>query len=226
MPKEAGSSGLKKTRRRQERDQTQVRKLTRIFQTIHGLIDAEDDKALAIASGADEGEEREAGEDSRGVGVYVDSNELALRERKGDGSAKVEVGEVGGAKKGILRHHRVQANVDGSEGGNVGRGRTGGGETVTSRGAANAPADVVSERARRAGAEESRRSPLFFNHPVIVGGGRSVRVNGSEGTCALHELDEFVIVSVDPLVPKGTSQRRTKCKGLARRVHVEDGGTR
>ena len=226
MTKEAGCGSFDETRRRQERDKTQVRKLARIFQTIHGLIDAEDDMTLAIASGADEGEEREAGEDSRGVRVNVNSNELALRERKGDGSAKVEVGEVGGAKKGILRHHRVQTNIDGSEGGNVGRGRTGGGETVTSRGAATAPADVVSERARRAGAEESRRSPLFFNHPVIVGGGRSARVNGSEGTCALHELDEFVIVSVDPLVPKGTSQRRTKCEGLARRVHVEDGGTR
>jgi hypothetical protein len=226
MAKQTGGGSFHEARLRQERDKTQVRKLARIFQTIHGLIDAEDDIALAIASGADEGEEREAGEDSRGVRVDVNSNELALRERKGDGSAKVEVGEVGGAKKGILRHHRVQANVDGSEGGNVGRGRTGGGETVTSRGAANAPADVVSERARRAGAEESRRSPLFLNHPVVVGGGRSVRVNGSEGTCALHELDEFVIVAVDPLVPKGTSQRRTKCKGLARRVHVEDGGTR
>ncbi len=124
MPKEVGSSGLKKTGRRQERDQTQVRKLTRIFQTIHGLIDAEDDKALAIASGADEGEEREAGEDSRGVRIYVDSNELTLRERKGDGSAKVEVGEVGGAKKGILRHHRCQGNDDGSEGGNVSGERT------------------------------------------------------------------------------------------------------
>jgi hypothetical protein len=182
MPKEAGSSGLKKTRRRQERDQTQVRKLTRIFQTIHGLIDAEDDKALAIASGADEGEEREAGEDSRRVRVYVYSNELALGEREGDGSAKVEVGEVGGSKEGILRHHRIQGNVDGSEGGNVSRGRTGGGETVTSRGAANATAHIVGERARRSGAEESRRSPLLFNDPVIVGGGRGVSVNRSEGT--------------------------------------------
>jgi hypothetical protein len=38
------------TRRRQERDKTKVRKLTRIFQTIHGLIDAEDDEALAVAA--------------------------------------------------------------------------------------------------------------------------------------------------------------------------------
>ena len=125
MAKQTGGGSFHEARRRQERNKTQVRKLARIFQTIHGLIDAEDNIALAIASRADEGEEREAGEDSRGVRVYVNSNELTLRERKGDGSAKVEVGEVGGAKKGILRHHRVQTNIDGSEGGNVGRGRTG-----------------------------------------------------------------------------------------------------
>jgi hypothetical protein len=176
MPKEAGSSGLKKTRRRQERGQTQVRNLTRIFQTIHDLIDAEDDKAIVIASGADE--------DSRGVRIYVYSNELALGERKGDGSAKVEVSEVGGVKEGILRHHRIQGNVDGSERGNVSRGRAGGGETVISRGAANATAHIVGERARRSGAEESKRSPLLFNDPVIVGGGRGVSVNRSEGTCS------------------------------------------
>jgi hypothetical protein len=81
MTKEAGCGGLKKTRRRQERDKTQVRKLTGIFQTIHGLIDAEDDETLAVASGADEGEEREAGKDCRGVRVYIYSDELALGER-------------------------------------------------------------------------------------------------------------------------------------------------
>jgi hypothetical protein len=60
MTKEAGCGGLNETRRRQERDKTQVRMLTGIFQTIHGLIDVEDDEALA--SGADEGEERETEE--------------------------------------------------------------------------------------------------------------------------------------------------------------------
>ena len=220
MTKQTGSARFYKARLSKEREQAKVRELTRIFQTIHGLIDAEDDRTLSVLAGANEGEEREAGEDSRGVRVYVYSYELALGEREGDGSAKVEVGEVGGAKKGILRHHRVQGNVNGSERGNIGRGRTGGGETVTSRGAANAPADVVSERARRAGAEESRRGPLLFDHPVVIGRGRGVSVNGGEGTCALHELDEFVVIAVNPLVPKGTSQRRTKGEGLARRVQV------
>ena len=66
------------TRRRQERDKTKVRELTRIFQTIHGLIDAEDHKALAVASGADEREERETGKDSRGVRVNVNPDKLTL----------------------------------------------------------------------------------------------------------------------------------------------------
>jgi hypothetical protein len=81
MTKEAGCSGFNETRRRQERDKTQVRKLTGIFQTIHGLIDAEDNEALAVLSGADEGEERETGEDCRRVRVYIYSYELALGER-------------------------------------------------------------------------------------------------------------------------------------------------
>ena len=108
---------------------------------------------------ADEREERETGKDCRGVRVNVDSNELALGERESDGSAKVEIGEVGSAKEGIVRHHRVQGDVDGSEGSNVGGGRTGGGETITSRGAA--AVHVVEERTRRGGAEEREEGVHF-----------------------------------------------------------------
>ena len=71
-----------------------------------------------------------------------------MGEREGDRGAEIKIGEVGGAKVGILRHHRIESNVDSSEGGDIGRGRTGGGETVTSRGAANATADIVSARER------------------------------------------------------------------------------
>jgi hypothetical protein len=110
-------------------------------------MDAKDDEPLAVPTGANEGKERETGKDCGGVGVNVDSNELTLGYRERDWGAEIEVGEVGGAKIGILRHHRVQGNVDSSEGGNVSRGRTGGGETVTARGAANATAYVVGKRA-------------------------------------------------------------------------------
>ena len=183
MAKQTRGGGFTEAKLRQERDKTQVGKFARIFQTIHGLIDAEDDRTLSVLAGANEGEEREAGEDSRGVRVNVNSNELTLRERKGDGSAKVEVGEVGGAKKGILRHHRVQANVDGSEGGNVGRGRTGGGKTVT------ANTTVAALWARE---EERGRGALLLRHGIVVGGGGGGVVDGAEGAGSLDELNELV----------------------------------
>ena len=50
MSKETRGGGFMETRRRQERDKTKVGELTRIFQTIHGLIDAEDDESLAVAA--------------------------------------------------------------------------------------------------------------------------------------------------------------------------------
>ncbi len=96
-----------------ERDKTQVRQLTRIFQTIHGLIDAEDDETLAVAGCADEREERETGKDCRGVRVYVDSNELALGEIEGNGSAEVEIGEV--MFKAMLTAVREATLLDGGQ---------------------------------------------------------------------------------------------------------------
>ncbi len=77
MTKEAWCGGLNKVRRREERDKTHVRQLTRILQTIHGLINAEDDETPAVAGSADKREERETGKDCRGVRVNVDSNDLA-----------------------------------------------------------------------------------------------------------------------------------------------------
>ena len=148
MPKEARCGGLHETRRRQERDKTQVRQLTGIFQTINGLIDAEDDEALAVAGSAYEGKERETGKDCRGVGVYVDSDELALGERESDGSAKVEIGEVERAEVGILRDGGVEGAVEGNEGSDVGRGRARGGKAVTTRSSAHASIDVVLERTK------------------------------------------------------------------------------
>jgi hypothetical protein len=131
---------------------------------------------------------------------------LALRDREGNRGAEIEVSKVGGAKKGIFRHHRIQGNVDGSERSYVSRGRTGGGETITSRGASNATTHIVGERARWSGAYESRRSPLLLDDSVVVGGGRGVRVYGSESTGALHQLDEFVVVAGDPLAPERAGQ--------------------
>jgi hypothetical protein len=69
-----------------------------------------------------------------------------------------------------------------------------------------ATAHIVGERARWSGAEESRRSPLFLDDSVVVGGCRGVSVDMSESICALHQLGKFVVVAGDPLAPKRASQ--------------------
>ena len=58
-----------------------------MFQTIHGLIDAEDDKGFAGGGGLNERKERELREDSRRVRADINSDELASRERQKDRSA-------------------------------------------------------------------------------------------------------------------------------------------
>ena len=47
-----------------------------------------------------------------------------------------------------------------------------------------------------------------------------------QGTGALDELDELVVIALNPLLAERAGQGRPKCEGLADRVHVEDGGTR
>ncbi len=47
-----------------------------------------------------------------------------------------------------------------------------------------------------------------------------------QGTGALDELDELVVIALNPLLAKRAGQCRPKCEGLADSVHVEDGGTR
>ncbi len=97
------------------------------------------------------------------------------------------------------------------------------GGTITSR---IATVDVVEERARRAGAEERGGSPLLLDDSVIVGGGVGVGVDRGQGACALDELEELVVIALDPLPSERAGQCRPKCEGLAGSVHVEDGDTR
>ncbi len=68
--------------------------------------------------------------------------------------------------------------------------------------------------------------PLLLNYAVVVGGSRGVGVDRGQGTGALDELDELVVVAVDPLLAERDGQCRPERKGLAGRVDVKDGGTR
>jgi hypothetical protein len=67
------------------------------------------------------------------VGVEVNTDVLALREGKGDRGAPVEIGEINGAEKGIIGHHRIQDTVEGSEIGGFSGSGARREKTVTSR---------------------------------------------------------------------------------------------
>ena len=58
MTEQTGGARFEKAGLSKEREQAKVRELTRIFQTIHGLIDAEDHESFAGSGGANEGKER------------------------------------------------------------------------------------------------------------------------------------------------------------------------
>ncbi len=76
MTKETGGTRFKKARLREEREQAKIREFTRIFQTIHGLIDAEDYEGFAGSGGPNKGKGRELGEDGRRVRADINLDEL------------------------------------------------------------------------------------------------------------------------------------------------------
>ncbi len=61
--------------------------------------------------------------------------------------AKVEVRQVNGAKESVVRDDRVKEDVDGGERGDLSGGRTGRGNTVTTRSAANTTGTPAVRRA-------------------------------------------------------------------------------
>ena len=84
MAEEAGCPGLKETSGRQEIDKAKVGELTSLLQTIHSLVNPEDDESFSGLGLFDEGEEGKAGENCGRVSANVNSNELTLGEGKGD----------------------------------------------------------------------------------------------------------------------------------------------
>ena len=55
MAEEAGRAGFEETSGRQERDEAKVGELTCFLQTIHGLVDPEDDVSFSGSGRLDEG---------------------------------------------------------------------------------------------------------------------------------------------------------------------------
>jgi hypothetical protein len=92
----------------ERRETRKVGKFARLLEAVHRLIDAKDDVGLAGGVGFEKGKEIKAGENVRGELVSKDFNELGRVEV----GAKVEVRQVNRAKESVVRHDRVEENVD------------------------------------------------------------------------------------------------------------------
>ena len=97
----------------------------------------------------------------------------------GKGGTEVEIGQVDRAERSIVRHDRVEQDVHGGEGGDVGGGRAGGKETIASRSPANSAVNTCEKRAEGAGLLEGERRPLFLGDRIVVGGGGRGKVDGA-----------------------------------------------
>ena len=141
-----------------------------------------------------------------------------------EGSAKVKVRQVNGAKENVVRDDRIKKDVGGWERSDLGGGGAGRGKTVTSRSAANAT--IHSRRVAALGAWEEERigGPLLLRHGVIIRGEGGGVVDWTEGPGSFDELNELVVASLQPLQTVGASEGGAKGEGRARRVKVEDRG--
>jgi len=117
----------------------------------------------------------------------------------GKGGTEVEICQVDRAERSIVRHDRVEQDVHGGEGGDVGGGRAGGKETISARSPANSAVDTCEGRAEGAGLKEGEGGPFFLGDRIIVGGGGRGKVDGTEGAGSGNELDKLVVAALEPL---------------------------
>ena len=133
---------------------------------------------------------------------------------KVEGSAKVKVRQVNGAKESVVRDDRIKKDVDGWERSDLGGGGAGRGKTIHSR------------RVAALGAWEEERigGPLLLRHGVIIRGEGGGVVDWTEGPGSFDELNELVVTSLQPLQTVGASEGGAKGEGRAGRIEVEDRG--
>ena len=74
--------------------------------------------------------------------MYIYFDELG----NGKGGTEVEICQVDRAERSIVRHDRVEQDVHGGEGGDVGGGRAGGKETISARSPANSAVNTCEKR--------------------------------------------------------------------------------
>jgi hypothetical protein len=134
--------------------------------------------------------------------MYIQFDELG----NGKGGTQVKIGQVDRAERGIVRHDRVEQDVHGGDGCDVGEGRAGGRETISACSAANTAVDTCEERAKGAGLKEGGRRPLLLGDRIVVGRSRGGKVDGAESAGSGNELNKLVVTALEPLRAVGAGK--------------------
>ena len=143
---------------------------------------------------------------------------------RGERSAKIEIGEVDRSKESVVRHNRVEEDIDSGERSDLSGGGARRGKTVTTRSAANATVYARRVATLGAGEEERRGGPLLLRHGVIIRGEGGCVVDGTEGPGSFDKLNKLVVASLQPLQTVGASEGGAEGEGRTGRVKVKDGG--
>jgi hypothetical protein len=141
----------------------------------------------------------------------------------GVGGTKVEVGKVDCAEVGIFGDSGVKQTVDERVGSDGSGDRVRDRQPIPTRCSPHPAINVGHDVPKVAGTKKSGGKPLLLHHVIKIRGKGSGGVNRRQCPSSLDELNQLVAVRSSPLVSVGTSESRTKGKGPAELVEVEDG---
>ena len=156
MFKKTGGGGFVETEGGEKRDETKVGKFAGLLEAVHRLVNTKDDVGLAGGVGLNKGMKVKMGENSRRELVGEDFYVVGRGER----GAKIKVGEVDGTKESVVRHNKVEKDVDSRERSDLGGGGAGRGKTVTTRSATNTT--IYARRVAALGVSENFSSPFLM----------------------------------------------------------------
>ena len=145
-------------------------------------------------------------------------------EEGGFGFPKVKVRQFDCAKVGIFGDGGVKETVDEGVGSDASGDRARDRQPIPTRCSSYPAINVGHDVPKMAGTKKSGGKLLLLHHVIQIRGKGSGGVNGSQGARSLNELNQLVAVRSSSLVVVGTSESRTKGKGPAELVEVEDGG--
>ena len=176
----------------------------RLLKTGNGFVAAGVKKGFAVLVKLNEWVNAETGEDGRGEQGGVDNYEF----RGGHVVAEIKIGDIEGAKVGVLGRGGVEENVDHRHRACAGGNRVRNVASVSPSTATNS-------------ADDCSFLPLLLGYRVVVSGGFGTDKDGGDGFGVEDQFNELDVIFVEPKVAVRPSEAGFHGDGIAMDVEVE-----